>query len=213
VLEKILAEDSNAMDKLMEVAPFIIIGVIWILGAVAKAVQAGAKRKPQVEQEKIKLARKSKGGLHDFIMIVKQRYAAAMEQATKAAESRPTPPKPKQRPGQKPPAPAYRPSYKASGRPAKKTGRPLLIMEKDIEGRPQPGSVKPIYQQPAPVETPEQITPAEPSMLSYDKTQPVAEDNMLFVLARQYGSAEDLRKAILHYEILGKPIALREEHF
>ncbi len=123
----------------------------------------------------------------------KEQYSVAKEQATKPMEQ----------------GSVTQPAPKSQERP-----KPIYeVTTPSI----QPVIEEPVVQEPPPVMKPVSFTPVE---LSEIKEQHPAEtitageiEYKPFIreLVKQYSSIEDLRRAILHYEILGPPVSLREQ--
>ena len=193
LLDKIVCEGKETIDKLMEVAPFIVIGGLWLLGAIAKTVQA-RKKSEQTGLQKKPVIKRQPQNLADFIRIVKEQYASAKEQATKGAEQ----------------SSVMRPVSQTVTRP-----RPPMFEVTTAAG--QPAIEKPVVKEPSSVQEPVSLAPAElteikeehPAETVSEATE-IAQSQYLRELAKQYANVDDLRKAILHYEILGPPVALRE---
>jgi hypothetical protein len=193
LLQNVIGVSKELIDKLSEIAPIIIIGAIWLFGAIAKAVAAGKKgQQPEPEQ-------KARGKPHqpdfdDLVKIVRERYTAAREQAKWGAEEPAVMPRPTPQPYQVPAQPA---------RVEAETVPKLPFVEVTIPAV-TPKVEKPSLEQLAPSLAEEH--PAESdAVISTTSPHPY-----LTELAEQYTEPDGLRKAILHYEILGKPLALRE---
>lgn len=190
LLQNVISVSKETIDKLSEIAPFIIIGAIWLFGAIAKAVSAGRKgQQPEPEQ-------KARGKPHqpafdDFIKMVRERYSTAREQVKRESEEPAVMPRPVPKPYQAPTPPA--------GMEVANAPKPPLI-EVTIPAV-TPKVEKPSMEQLAPSLAEERLT---------DIVHIVEPHPYLAELAEQYTDPDGLRKAILHYEILGTPLALRE---
>jgi hypothetical protein len=193
LLDKIVCDGKETIDTLKKVVPFIVIGVLWLLGAIAKTVQASKKSEQPGPQKKTDIKRQPKD-LADFIRVVKEQYAAAKEQATKGVEQ---------------------PSVM---RPVSQTvTRPKSPMFEVTRAAVQPVIEKPVVKEPSPVLESVSLTASELTEIKEEHpAEAVSADGeieqrpYLRELVRQYASVEDLRRAILHYEILGPSVALRE---
>jgi hypothetical protein len=176
LLQNVVGVSKEIIDKLSEIAPIIIIGAIWLFGAIAKAVAAG-KKGQQPEPEQKARGKPHQPDFNDFVKIVKERYSAAREQVKRESE-----------------APAQPASVVVETTP-----KPPLV-EVTIPAA-QPKIEKPSTEQLVPSLAGEQPT----EMVHTVEPHPYLAD-----IAEQYSDPDGLRKALLHYEILGTPLALRE---
>jgi hypothetical protein len=193
LLQNVISVSKETIDKLGEIAPIIIIGAIWLFAAIAKAVAAGKKGR-QPEPELKPSGKPHQPDFNDFVKIVRERYAAAREQVKRESEEPAVMPRPAPRPYQVPTKPA---------RVEAETVTKLPFIEVTIPAA-QPEIEKPSAEQLAPPlaeEHPAELDAAIGAMASHP---------YLTELAEQYTEPDGLRKAILHYEILGTPLALRE---
>jgi hypothetical protein len=193
LLQNVVGASKEIVDKLSEIAPLIIIGAIWLFAAIAKAVAAGRKgRQPEPEQKA--RAKPHQPDFDDFVKMVRERYSAARGQAKRGAEEPAVMPRQAPKP------------YQVPAQPARvETGtvpKPPLV-EVTIPAA-QPEVEKPSAEQLTPPLAEEH--PAEP----VTAIGAVVPHPYLAELAEQYADPDGLRKAILHYEILGTPLALRE---
>ena len=188
MLQNVVGVSKEIIDKLSEIAPIIIIGAIWLFGAIAKAVAAGKKgQQPQVEQKA--RAKPHQPDFNDFVKIVRERYSAAREQVKRESQAPAVMPRPVPKPYQAPtPTPP----------PGIEVETPLV--EVTIPSV-QPKIVKPSTEQLVPSLAGEQLT----EMVHTVEPHPYLSD-----IVEQYSDPDGLRKALLHYEILGTPLALRE---
>jgi hypothetical protein len=191
LLQNIVGVSKEIMDKLSEIAPIIIIGAIWLFGAIAKAVAAGRKKGQQPEPEQKTRAKPHQPDFNDFVKIVRERYTAARKQAKWETEAPAVMPRPAPKPYRVPTPPA--------GMEVETTPKPPLI-EVTIPAA-QPEIEKPSAEQPVPSLVGERLT----EMVHAAEPHPYLAD-----IAEQYSDPDGLRKALLHYEILGTPLALRE---
>ncbi len=182
LLDKIVSDGRDTIDKLKEVAPFIVIGVLWLLGAIAKTVQSGKKGKRPEIQQMTKDKQRQPKNLGDFIKIVKEHYAAAREQVMKSAEQSSSM--------------EQRSSWPETGAVTKP---PMLEVTT---------AAPPVVEKPPPVLEPVSAASIKKTAL-YEEKSPAGSISYLTELAEQYKDKDGLRKAILHYEILGKPVGLR----
>jgi hypothetical protein len=199
LLDKIVSDSKETIDKIMEVVPFIVIGVLWLLGAIAKTVQA-SKKSEQKEPQKKTVKKPRPENLADFIRIVKEQYASARAQTMKAAEKSYV---------------AQQPSAWPKPRVAAKP--PLIEVTTPAE---QPVFEKPPVKEPPPALEPVSLTSAEPAetkvehpaeMTTMSEIHETHPHPYLAELTKQFTDADGLRKAVLYSEILGRPVALRRE--
>lgn len=198
---------SNDTDNLSKIAPLVIFFVIWLLGAIAKAVQKGKKgtetESSQVDKE---IADK-----------IRERYAQAPKKAGRAVRERENeqyqpparPSQPRMPPPRRPePIPTRKPAYPMQSTPDQEVSK--LKVVKGLE--------KPNVGTPLPLDKPT-LQKAEPDLQKIDALTPenakvsgeveIIHRHYLSELAEQYSTADGFRKAILNYEILGPPVALR----
>ncbi len=193
MLQNVIGVSKEIIDKLSEIAPFIIIGAIWLVAAIVKAMAASRKGQQPGPEHKAK-AKPRQPDFNDFVKMVRERYAAAREQIKRESEE----PAVMQRPAPEP--------YQIPAQPARveaETVPKLPLLEVTIPAA-QPEIGKP---------SAEQLTPplAEEHPVELDAAVGATVPHpYLADLAEQYADPNGLRKAILSYEILGAPLALRE---
>jgi hypothetical protein len=210
LVQKLVAaakDPGDIIDTISEIAPFIIFAAIWLFAVIAKAAQ-GAKKARQGEQKP-----KRELPLLDFddlIKTIKQRYAEAKEQASKAAEQKFVPPQPPM----PPPVSVSRPKPTFTEQPAP---APIPVKPKYV---PEP----PLYEItiPAPPPSPPDVkVEIKPAIAPLDEKRPaelsvvadVSEKNphpYLAEIEKQFIDPNSLRKIILYSEILGPPLCLRD---
>ena len=209
-LEKVLGSDET--ENLGKLVPLVIFFVIWVVGAIAKAAQKGKKgaEEPAESQDK------HESGFDDLAKKIRERYAEAQKEAGRAAQEREkeqfqpparvsqpkTPPsrRPEPIPVKKPIAP---PVYAQEG-PTLKVVNGLewtnvgthLTVEKPTLQIVEPGLQK--------VDAPT----SENAKVSSEAE--IIHHQYLLELSKQYTTQDGFRKAILNYEILGPPLALRD---
>ena len=192
LLDKIVCEGNETIDNIMEVLPFIIIGGLWLLGAIAKTIQASKKAEQRPGQPKKPAIKRQPEDLAGFIRIVKEQYASAKQQATKAIEK---------------PLAVQTPKPVAKPKPIYEVTTPSV----------QPMIEKPVVEELKPALKPASVVSEElPEIKEEHPVEPpiaagaeITQSKYLTELAKQYANVDDLRKAILHYEILGPPVTLR----
>jgi hypothetical protein len=208
-LTKIVADaNKELMDKISQLAPFIIIGMIWLFSAIAKVVAGKKGEQPQTEQ-KLK-AKPAQPGFNNLINIVRQKYAEVQEQIRKESEQ-----------GAKRIEPPAQTSFEEPSQPARP--RPATVPPR------QPRPQYKLSVTPGPVQMEKTISPT-----LLEKTIPVAQEDIdititslkevkisepihklgpypyMTELLKGYAQPNGLRKAFLNYEIFGKPLALRD---
>jgi hypothetical protein len=202
---RLLAQGGDA-EGWMNILFIVVVAVIWAIGGIVKA--AGANRKNRQQQEKRlpeqdppkqetllgKLAKKA------------EEFQRAVELQAKQATERPRQP---EGPGQKP-----RP---AAGRVAVRTGRAgqsVLVYERQPPSAAvqRKSEVQSRTSAPRPDRRRERSTTAG-SAPTRPKTSVVAQKATparVSALLADYSDADALKRAVLHSEILGKPLALRD---
>lgn len=179
-------DPSDIINTLTEIVPFIILAVIWIIGAIVKAAQGAKKDQQGAESPK---TQKPQTGFDDLLKMVRQRYASVKEQAQKAAQQQAaffetTVPAPQY----KPPSPPYTPKS-ATPAPIEKAAAASEAGIKDL-----------VYEEltPAAIEAPQ------------DEHIIVVRHPYWEELSQEFSHPDTLRKMILYTEILGPPIGLRD---
>jgi len=199
-LSKIIAANNKELiDKLTELAPIIIIGLLWLFGAIAKAVAEGRKGKETQPQPRPQqpLAKPKQPDFAEFIKTVKEQYTQAKEQVKKQAEEEIYRPPPSGvRPSEKPSLKAI--EWTVPQKPQNKPPvKPAPVRMEAVKQK----IAKSLIEQPLEDLTKEQLT----LEIHADEPHPY-----LAELAEQFANTDGLRKAILNQEILGKPLALRD---
>jgi predicted DNA-binding protein (UPF0251 family) len=204
-LDKLLGanDDGNNLSKL---APLVIFFVIWLFSAIAKA-RSGKKGE---EKELSEGQKKQEPGFDDLAKKIRERYTAAREQARRGVEQ-------EEDEQFQPPAMAPQP------KPAKKPIAPPMYVQEE-EG-PTLRVVKGLEQ----TNVGDDLEIEKPTMQKVEsalhKVDALTSENAkasgevvihqqhpyLAELAEQYATQNGFRKAILNYEILGPPLALREK--
>jgi hypothetical protein len=224
-LNKLLAADDDGTNY-TKLVPLLIFFVIWVLGAISKAVHKGKKG---TEAEPEPNEGDEEHSFEDLASKIRQRYTEAKEQAEKRAseQGRETTQQPPARPvikSEPAPVPARQaprmppPMYQTGPKQpmfevTKAQDGPTLKVVKGLEKPPVNVRVaveKPILQKVEPgIEKVEGITSDVP-MVSTAPEIPHLESPYLAELAAQYATRDGFRKAVLNYEIFGPPLSLRE---
>ena len=214
-LDKVLGvnDDGNNLAKL---APLVIFFVIWLFGAIAKAAQ---KRKKGTEEESAKGQEKHESGFDGLVKKIRERYAEAQKEAGRAAQEKENeqfpPPvrssQPKIPPPRRPePIPTRKPAYQM--RNTSEQEGPTLRVVRGLEQtnvrtpltveKPTLQKVE-LYLQKVDALTPKNAKVSGEVEIHHQHPY-------LAELAEQYATRDGFRKAILNYEILGPPLALRD---
>lgn len=223
----ILVAQGEDVGKWTNVLFVIVLAVFWVIGSIVKA----RAKKPEGEEEKEgQLSRKPGGKLREVAERIERELSQLSDRVSKPPEQAKGPQRePSRQAAQARPAgPAARTGY---GRPqAPRRPRPVAP--------PQPAARKPAAR-PKPMPTPALGLPEAPKvslelpevptgieeLAEYitepveglkDKyahisaQQPAAESALQPLLDLDYADPDELRRAILYYEILGKPLSLRQ---
>ncbi|MGD0572263.1 MAG: hypothetical protein ABSB11_04510 [Sedimentisphaerales bacterium] len=200
-LNKVLGSDET--ENLGKLVPLIIFFVIWVVGAIAKAAQKGKgdteTESSQVDKEladkiRERYAQKKAG------REVQQRENEQFSPPARVSKPKSPPPRrPEPRPPKKPIAP---PVYSQEG--------PTLRVVKGLE-KPDVGTPLPVYKPTLQkVESGlQKVDALTPENAKASSEPEIIHHHYISELAEQYSTADGFRKAILNYEILGPPVALR----
>ena len=198
--DKILSAGQETIDKIMEVAPFIVIGILWLLGAIAKTLQSSKKGKQTIEPMK-PVKKRQPEDLADFIRMVKEQYAAAKEQAAEKAEQASE----KVSQIQQAVSRQYQESYRKP---------PMFEV---TTPPPAPTVEKPITEEPKPALEPLSVTSEQFSLTGDYLSGELASPFERYVLGQymkdissQFANAAGIRRAVIYSEVLRPPLALRD---
>ena len=186
LLAQLIFARGNGVGEWMDILVIVIIAAVYGLGAIIKT--ARKKSQEQGEQELgRKPARKpatgGRGVLEQFFNELR-----SLAEPTQDRESRPT-------------AQPARPKIARS-----QTAFRKYAAEAKQAGRVQPGTVQPDFE-----ELPESTTKTAEGLVGKRKgIAEVPESKYLSEVLADFTDPEDLRMAILHYEILGRPLSLRD---
>jgi len=183
----ILAARGNGVEGWMDILVLVIIAAVYGLGAIIKT-----KRKKPQEQVEEEMGRKparkpatgGRGVLEQFVNELR-----GLAEPAQGRESRPI------------------------GQPARqKIARPQPAVRKYAAEAKQAGRVQPRTMQPDFEELPESTTKTAEGLVGKRKgmAAEVPESKYLSEVLADFTDPEDLRMAILHYEILGRPLSLRD---
>lgn len=226
--QMILVAQGEDLGKWTNILFVIVLIVFWVVGSIIKATA----KKPEGEEEKEgQLRRKAGGKLREVAERIERELSQLTRDRADTPPERAAPPRESSRqPGQaqaRPagPPPRMRPGPEARQRPrpvggalaaARKPGARPRTMPTPAFGLPEVSKVSPeMPQLPTGIEKlPEYITePVEGLKDKYahiSAQKPPTEPALQALLDLDYADPEELKRAILHYEILGKPLSLRE---
>lgn len=225
----ILVAQGEDVGKWTNILFVIVLAVIWVVGSIVKA----RAKKPEGEEEKEgQLSRKPGGKLREVAERIERELSQLSGDRADTPPERTTGPQrePSRQPGHaqvRPTSPAPRTRYgpQAPRRPRPVAGPQLAARKPSARQRPMPTAAFGLPEEakvspempkvPTRIEElPEYIT--EPVQALKDKyahisaEKPAVESPLQALLDLDYADPEELRRAILHYEILGKPLSLRE---
>jgi hypothetical protein len=214
-LDKVLGanDDGNNLAKL---APLVIFFVIWLFGAIAKAVQKGKKG---TAEEPAEGQKKHESGFDGLAKKIRERYAEAQKEAGREVQEEENeqfqPPARSPQPKIPPPLrsepiPTRKPAYQM--RNTSEQEGPTLRVVRGLEQTNvhTPLTVdKPTLQKLEPgLQRVDALTPENAKISSEPEIH--HQHPYLAELVEQYATQDGFRKAILNYEILGPPLALRD---
>ena len=208
LLSKVVSDGKETMDKIMEVVPFIVIGALWLLGAIAKTIKSGKKGKRPEIQQKTKEKQRQPENLADFIRMVKEQYATAKKQAIEKAEQGSE----KVAEIRRTISPPYEESFKKP--PVFELTTP--VSTPTIEKQKQFAAEKPVVEESQPALGPRSFVPEQLGMAGDVLTGEMTSLSMRYAsnpylkdISQQFGSSGNLQRAIIYSEILRPPLALR----
>jgi len=197
----ILARRSDDAENWMSILVFVILAVIWAIGGIVKA--KANKAGDQDEQSPAKPVRKPP--LHS--REAREQMLRRLERPAGSAQSQSKKPRPA---GQQP-----RMKFADLQAAVRK-----FAVEAEQAFQPQSEkktpALKPVLTDPQippkTVEHPEPISKIVKGLQDKRAYEPeqMPESEYLYELLTDYADPEELRRAILHYEILGKPLSLRD---
>jgi len=212
----ILLARGKDVEGWMDILVIVLVAAVYGLGTILKAKKGKKVQEQTEEQQKRKPQRKPEGGRGVLEQFVREIQRAV--EPTQERESRPAVrPAPKQvaRPQ---PAPVVR-KYAAE---AKQVSRPKRITPPAKPKRPglelsiPAPQVRPDFEELPELQTgiealPEFTSKAIEGLVGKreDMAAEVPESKYLSEVLLDYADPDELRMAILHYEILGRPLSLR----
>jgi len=203
-------------DGWMSILVLVLVAAVYGIGAILK-VKKGKEEQEQAEEEQgRKLQRKPEGGrglLEQFVREIQRAVDPTQER-----ESRPT----AQQAGRKTARPQPAPTVRKYAAEAKQAGRvqtttpPAKYKRPGLELSIPAPQVQPDFEELSELQTgietlPEYTTKSVEALLGKRKGMAkVPESKYLSEVLANFTDPEDLRMAILHYEILGRPLSLRD---
>jgi hypothetical protein len=201
LLQIILAQRNDDIGSWMQFLVFAILAAFWLVGGIIKA--KANKRGAQIEQSPQKSVRKPP--VHSI--QAREQMLSRLQRPAGSVQSRPQQPLPAAR---KPrmkladlQAAVRKFTAEAEQAVPAKTSEPALELE--------PVLIEPKIM----TESVELAEPINKVVIGLQDKQPseaaqTPESEYLSELLTDYADPEDLRRAILHYETLGKPLSLRD---
>ena len=221
LLDKILC--SNEENFWVKIAPLIVFGVIWLLSVIGKSAKSKEDKTQQRQPQRQPKPRQRQSDLDDFIKMVKNRYAEAKEEVTKARKREYTertvshapqpfkPPvsKPRYRPPE--PEPAVTPPPVSHTVPEYfhiPENMPEHLKEQIIDTDAPELHRHPVTEKSMGDLTEEQ--PIEMTAIEHRVYEQSVYKPYLPEILEQFSHPDGLRKAFVYGEIFGKPPALRD---
>ena len=203
-------------DSWMSILVLVLVAAVYGIGAILK-VKKGKEEQEQVDEQQIrKPQRKPEGGrgvLEQFVREIQRAF-----EPTEGQESRPAAQPARPKVARPQPAPTVR-KYADE---AKQVSRPKPIIPPAKPKRPglelsiPAPQVQPDFEELPELQTgiedlPEYTSKTVEGLLGKRKGMAeVPESKYLSEVLADFTDPEDLRMAILHYEILGRPLSLRD---
>lgn len=202
LLQTILAQRNDDVERLMNILFIVVLAAFWLIGGIikAKANKSGAQKK----QPPRKPARKP--SVHST--EAREQMLRKLKKPAESAQSKPRQPRPA----------TQKPRMKFSDLQAavrKFAAEAEQAFQMDTE-KPAPKPNKPVSPKPQiqydTVELPQTkstIIEKPQKKQALEPTQ-TAESEDFSELLSDYSDPDQLKRAILHYEILGRPLSLRD---
>ncbi len=189
---------QNDGNEWMNILFIVVVAVFWAIGGLVKASsnKRGKQGAPPTSREPS--AGPKRGTLLQQLAKKAEEFQRAMESQGAASGQRPSS-KPQGHPA-KPPQPPQGQVAVRTGR----GGRPVLVYERQAAAQPTGAPTSPKARPESP---PEFAGRTESAGNRVKPSVSAAEPKALVI---DYTDGDALKKAILHYEILGKPMALRD---
>ena len=197
----ILVAQSRDPGGWMNILILVLVAAVYGIGTILK-VKKGKKGQEQAEEEQgRKPQRKPQGGMGLLEQFVREiRHAV---DPTQKQESRPTAQPAGRKTARPQPAPTIRKYASEPKRPGLELSIPAPQVRPDFEEFPELQTGIEVL--------PEYTTKTVEGLLGKRKGMAeVPESKYLSEVLADFTDPEDLRMAILHYEILGRPLSLRD---
>ena len=206
----ILVARGNGVEGWMDILILVIVAVVYGLGTILKAKKGGKVEKQDKQWQAPKPQRKpatgGRGVLEQFVNEIR-----GLAEPTQDRESRsPAQPAPKKIAHPQPAVSKYAAEAKQAGRVQPRTplAKPKLPLSKT--------QVQPDFEEIPEIETSLEALPEFTSKTveglvgrRKDLADEVVKSKYLSEVLLDYADPDELRMAILHYEILGRPLSLR----
>lgn len=221
---------QNDSSEWMNILFMVVLAVFWLVGGLVKAAGANRRNRQRQKKEAARSAQEMSPGPRrvswlDRLAQKAEEIQKSIEQQTGASEQGARKPQPQA--DQSPPG---KPAAPGTGHIAVRTDRkggPVLVYERQTTPAARPKARQPHRRPPErPMPTPRQAKPARSLTVSEMSAQNDARRRAEFQAASEidrpapelqletplidYSDPEVLRRAILHYEILGRPLAFRD---
>ncbi len=198
---QIIVARGNGVEGWMDILILVIVAVVYGLGTILKAKKGGKVKGRDKQRQASKPQRKpatgGRGVLEQFVNEIR-----GLVEPTQERESR-SPAQPAHRQIARP-QPAVRKYAAEAKQPHRVQPRTPLAKQKLPLSKTQ---VQPDFE-----ELPEYTSKTVEGLIGKRKGMPaeVVESRYLSEVLSDFTDPEDLRMAILHYEILGRPLSLRD---
>ena len=217
VLQTVLAAKETDSKEWLEFLPIIIIAVLWAVGAILKVIRKQPGRQAQATKDE--RGSEQRLDLSKLVRLARERYMAAQRPAQQAE-----PKEPAGAPAVPPVIPKVPPTGRPMPPPVPGAKRARRVFEQSPLPRP---AARPATQAKLPalhIEMPSvepelkvlgEFTTPMTKNLARPGPQPAGEklkEPRLTQILSEYSAPESLKRAILHYEILGKCAAMRQPH-
>ena len=212
LLQIILARRNDELEGWMQILVFVVLAAFWLVGGIikVKAIKSKSNDKDNIPHKPFrKPPLHSREAREQMLRRLERPAGSAIDHRQ---QPRPTIQKPRmkfsdlQAAVRKFAAEAEKAFEADTNRPVPKNGQPLPV--------PKSGQLLPVPQ----TKTEKPILAAEPlpavvkPLEDKQAAEPVktSESKYLSELLTDYANPDELRRAIMHYEILGKPLSLRD---
>jgi hypothetical protein len=200
LLQIILAQRNDDVERLMNILFIVVLAAFWLIGGIikAKANKSGTQAKEQPRKPTRKPPVHSTQAREQMLRKLKRPGESAQ---SKSQQPRPATQKPRMK---------FADLQAAVRKFAVEAEKSFQADTKKPAPKPKPALSKPQIQSET-VEYPEMKGTTIGELYDKQASAPieVTDTEYLPELLTDYADPEQLRRAILHYEILGKPLSLR----